>query len=265
MARSKKPTEDLELEENLDAEVEEAEETLALESDDEEATDGEEEEAPAPKKARAPRKPRARKKTTEPSSLLASMSRPQKTEIPPTTETVTPEPDPFAEPAAISTGEMPRMPSTIDSQPGISQPVVNNAPIPTTLSGSPEMNHQLHVIKELSNAVVSHLEKANTVLKEAPKPVARPAAITKIAVGFSAFALVLSTVSLLLATSARQAAFDRPASAPIEIAAARPAKPNPLTIPGVIAQAEKEEAAKKKRPVNVARQKSQKTNRRKSR
>jgi hypothetical protein len=47
--------------------------------------------------------------------------------------------------------------------------------------------------------------------------------------------------------------------------AAKPREDGPLTIKGVIAQAEKEEAARKKRPVNVARQKSRKTSPRKSR
>ena len=73
------------------------------------------------------------------------------------------------------------------------------------ISNARDVLAELDLSLPQGNAAAFLASSDRLLLKDAPKPVVRPAAITKIAVGFSAFALVLSTVSLLLATSARQA------------------------------------------------------------
>lgn len=80
-------------------------------------------------------------------------------------------------------------------------------------------------IKEISNGVCTNLERVNSLVKELPSnyatalqevmkpPAPKAAGITKMAVGFSIAAAILSMLSLSFSQSARQAILSREASA----------------------------------------------------
>lgn len=307
MARTRKPK-DTEAE-DLDMEMDEATELSLQEEDPDEETEAkaseektkeaseEKEEKPKAKRKPRARKPRARKKTEPVASLLASMSSDETGED---EEETKPEPTLEVEAAvaedvvvANSSEEEPKkparrrraaaepeMPEEGDSGAIREDVAIASVSIQKTMD---TMAKQWGTVKEISSSVCSQLERVNTLLKEVPQqdlfktPVAKPAPITKLAVGVSAFSVVLSIVSLLLAQSARQKAFDRlGGSAPIAMAAktapaptadeqrSKPAvkfpEPRPeskpiarntkaapaLTIPWVIAEADREREAQTK-------------------
>ena len=80
-------------------------------------------------------------------------------------------------------------------------------------------------IKEISNGVCTNLERVNSLVKELPTnyaaalqevmkpPAPRAAGLTKMAVGFSVVAAILSMLSLSFSQSARQALLSRESSA----------------------------------------------------
>lgn len=217
MAKSKRTqvdTENLELEEALEAEGleaadEELDEPEAIEASDED----DEEEAEVEEKKKPARKPRARKpraKKAEP-SLLGAMSEPieEKTEEKAEAET------PALEVAAVAEEEAPA------PKPRAKR-VTKAEQEEADAIGKPWV-----AVKEISGSISSNLERVNQMLREIPQqelfrpPVAKPAAITKVAVGMSFFAIVLSLVSLLLSQSARQVALERfaaPTSAIAQVA-----------------------------------------------
>jgi len=212
MGRSKKT----DLIEDLEPELEEAMEAEGLEAaDDSETSEDESEEIEASedtddeeevvvkkrqaRKPRAPRKPRAKK--AEP-SLLAAMSE--------SVEEKAEEATPAPEMAVVVAAEAETETETEKPARQRAKRVTKEEQEEADVVGKPWV-----AVKEISGSISSNLERVNQMLREIPQqelfrpPVAKPAAITKVAVGMSFFAIVLSLVSLLLSQSARQVALER--------------------------------------------------------
>ena len=108
------------------------------------------------------------------------------------------------------------------------------------------MARQWNLVKEISGGVVQNLERVNGLLHEIPaqapvEPVApapRNSYVTKIAVGFSGFALLLSAISLVLSQNARDKALERfvVASRPQETAAIASSKSAAPVVPAAPAK-----------------------------
>jgi len=217
--------------ENLEPELEEAMEAEALEAADdseeetevEAAEDSDEEEVEIKKPARKPRarKPRAPKKTEEP-SLLAGMSKT------------------IEEEAAEENAEEVVVEVAAEAEAEEKPKAARGRK-----KADKEEEKEIEVVakpwaavNEISASISSNLERVNQMLREIPqqelfKPaVAKPAAITKVAVGMSFFAIVLSFVSLLLSQSARQVALEQitPAAAIVHSVPTAPSEPKQLAL-----------------------------------
>ncbi len=197
MARSKKNQEEIEnlepeMDEALEA-VEEADEEIDLEAADE--VDGEAGEEKPARKARA-RKPRA-KKVKEPTSLLATMA------------------EPVEEAQTEEEAEAEGFEAKDEEKPAAKPRGRRKSPAAEEKEEAEAVAKPWAAVKEISVSISSNLERVNQMLKEIPQaelfrpPIAKPAGITKVAIGMSFFAIVLSLVSLLLSQSARQVALDR--------------------------------------------------------
>jgi len=218
--------------ENLEPELEEAMEAEALEAADdsdeeievvaaEDTDDDEEVEVKKPARKPRARKPRASKKTEEP-SLLAGMSKTIEEEA--------------AEEKAEEVVVEVAAEADVDEKPKAAR---------GRKKAEKEDEKEIEVVakpwaavNEISASISSNLERVNQMLREIPqqelfKPaVAKPAAITKVAVGMSFFAIVLSFVSLLLSQSARQVALERitPAAAIVQNVPTAPSEPKQLAM-----------------------------------
>lgn len=229
MGRSKKTNDELE---NLEPELEEAMEAEALEAADGD-TEAEEEVA----EEKPARKPRARKprKQAEPKSLLGAMSKPVAEE---------------KEETESETEEQ-ELDLSSESEEVIAEPVEEKKTAPRRKRATAaekaeaaeveEVAKPWAAVKDISATISANLEKVNQQLREIPQqelfrpPVARPAGITKVAVGMSFFAIVLSITSLLLSQQARQVALEQIASpaAVVQSVPTAPGAPQQLALESI--------------------------------
>ncbi len=223
MGRKKKDQiEDLEvIAEELDSELEvdedaeeqfEAAATEEVEENVEAEAEPEEEKKPAKK----PRRRRSRtKKADTISNLLEGASEPIEEEAPaPIPE---PEPEPVKAPVRAKAPVVaPALQTPVVAPPA---PVATPAPIAAYVAPKDPnealVNHWI-AIREITSAVGTNLERVSQIVKDIPQdyaealsaafkpPAPRPSPLAKLAAGVSAFALLLSFISLALSQSVRQ-------------------------------------------------------------